>query len=56
MELNREKKMKSEQAVLPNPCLEEEEKDILFSYMLPLSRVWDISVCCDHPEWGLGEG
>jgi hypothetical protein len=25
MELNKEKKMKSEQAVLPNPCLEEEE-------------------------------
>jgi hypothetical protein len=26
MELNKEKKMKSEQAVLPNPCLEEEEE------------------------------
>jgi hypothetical protein len=25
MELNKEKKMKSGQAVLPNPCLEEEE-------------------------------
>jgi hypothetical protein len=25
MELNEEKKMKSEQAVLPNPCLEEED-------------------------------
>jgi hypothetical protein len=25
MELNKEKEMKSEQAVLPNPCLEEEE-------------------------------
>jgi hypothetical protein len=24
MELNKEKKMKSEQAVLPNPCLEED--------------------------------
>jgi hypothetical protein len=27
MELNEEKKMKSEQAVLPNPCLEEEEEE-----------------------------
>jgi hypothetical protein len=27
MELNKEKKMKSEQAVLPNPCLEEEEEE-----------------------------
>jgi hypothetical protein len=27
MELNKENKMKSEQAVLPNPCLEEEEED-----------------------------
>jgi hypothetical protein len=27
MELNKEKKMKSEQAVLPNLCLEEEEED-----------------------------
>jgi hypothetical protein len=26
MELNKEKEMKSEQAVLPNPCLEEEEE------------------------------
>jgi len=25
MEINKEKKMKSEQAVLPNPCLKEEE-------------------------------
>jgi hypothetical protein len=25
MDLNKEKKMKSEQADLPNPCLEEEE-------------------------------
>jgi hypothetical protein len=29
MELNKEKKMKSEQAVLPNPCLEEEEEDVV---------------------------
>jgi hypothetical protein len=27
MELNTEKEMKSEQAVLPNPCLEEEEEE-----------------------------
>jgi hypothetical protein len=27
MELNKGKKMKSEQAVLPNPCLEEEEEE-----------------------------
>jgi hypothetical protein len=27
MELNKEKKMKLEQAVLPNPCLEEEEEE-----------------------------
>jgi hypothetical protein len=27
MELNKEKKMKSEQAVLPNPCLEEGEEE-----------------------------
>jgi hypothetical protein len=27
MELNKEKKMKLEQTVLPNPCLEEEEED-----------------------------
>jgi hypothetical protein len=27
MELNKEKKMKSEQAVLPNPWLEEEENN-----------------------------
>jgi hypothetical protein len=27
MELNKEKKMKSEQAVLPNLCLEEEEEE-----------------------------
>jgi hypothetical protein len=27
MELNKEKKMKSEQAVWPNPCLEEEEEE-----------------------------
>jgi hypothetical protein len=27
MELNKEKKMESEQAVLPNPCLEEEEEE-----------------------------
>jgi hypothetical protein len=30
MELNKEKKMKSEQAVLPNPCLEEEEEPKMF--------------------------
>jgi hypothetical protein len=27
MELNKDKKMKSEQAVLPNPCLKEEEEE-----------------------------
>jgi hypothetical protein len=27
MELNKEKERKSEQAVLPNPCLEEEEEE-----------------------------
>jgi hypothetical protein len=27
MELNKEKKMKSEQVILPNPCLEEEEEE-----------------------------
>jgi hypothetical protein len=32
MELNKEKKMKSEQAVLPNPCLEEQEN-------FPVSRI-----------------
>jgi hypothetical protein len=39
MELNKEKKMKSEQAALPNPCLEgeegeeEEEEDIFSQYI-----------------------
>jgi hypothetical protein len=27
MELNKEKKMKSEQVILPNSCLKEEEED-----------------------------
>jgi hypothetical protein len=30
MELNKEKKTKSEQAVLPNPCLEEEEEENIY--------------------------
>jgi hypothetical protein len=28
--------MKSEQAVLPNPCLEEEEEEILISYVFSI--------------------
>jgi hypothetical protein len=35
MELNKEKKMKSEQAVLPNPCLEEEELSFSISRTTP---------------------
>jgi hypothetical protein len=34
MELNKEKKMKLEQAVLPNPCSEEEEEEEDFCNIL----------------------
>jgi hypothetical protein len=42
MELNKEKKMKSEQAVLPNPCLEEEEEEEEenISIFIPRVFVW----------------
>jgi hypothetical protein len=34
--INFMKKMKSEQAVLPNPCLEEEEESILLTLIIAL--------------------
>jgi hypothetical protein len=43
MELNKENKMKSEQAVLPNPCLDEEEEEDLISsqsFKWPLSNFY----------------
>jgi hypothetical protein len=41
MELNREKKMKSEQVVLPNPCLEEEE-DRTFLRWPVYEKIYDV--------------
>jgi hypothetical protein len=54
MELNKEKIMKSEQAVLPNPCLEEEEEGI--KHCVCSSVVgWDVvnwmHVAKDGDQW-----